>query len=69
VTGAIVIDSSSSWRRKVTAVLVMAAVTPPAVAIIARTAVELLGPVVPYAIVALVLLGIYRLVIRDWWWH
>jgi hypothetical protein len=45
----------------------MAAVAPLAVAIAARAAVEVLGPIVPYAIGLLVLLGIYRLVFRNWW--
>lgn len=62
-------SSPSSWRRKVTAVLVMAAVAPLAVAISARTTVALLGPVVPYAVVLLVLIGIVRLVLRGWWWR
>jgi hypothetical protein len=62
-------DSSSSWRRKVTAVLVMAAVAPLAVAVSASATVALLGPVIPYALVLLVLLGIYRLMLRGWWWR
>ncbi len=62
-------SGSSSWQRKVTAVLVMAAVAPLAVAISANATVALLGPIVPYAIVLLVLLGIYRLVLRGWWWR
>lgn len=62
-------DSPSTWRRKVTAVLVLAAVTPLAVAISAQVTVALLGPVIPYAIVLLVLLGVYRLVLRGWWWR
>lgn len=62
-------SGSSGWQRKVTAVLVMAAVAPLAVAISARTTVALLGPVVPYAVVLLILVGVYRLVLRGWWWR
>ena len=62
-------SGSPGWQRKVTAVLVMAAVAPLAVAISARTTAALLGPVVPYAVVLLVLIGIYRLVLRGWWWR
>lgn len=62
-------SNPSNWMRKVTAVLVMAAVAPLAVAIAARTAVDVLGPVMPYAIGLLILLGIYHLVFRGWWWR
>lgn len=62
-------SGSSGWQRKATAVLVMAAVAPLVVAVSAHATVALLGPIVPYAIVLLVLLGIYRLVLRGWWWR
>jgi hypothetical protein len=62
-------SGSPGWRRKVMAVLVMAAVAPLAVAISTRTTVALITPVVPYAITMLVLIGIYRLVLRGWWWR
>jgi hypothetical protein len=45
----------------------MAAVTPLVVAVTARTAVDLLGPVVPYAIGLLVLLVLYRLLFGARW--
>lgn len=61
--------SPSSLRRKVTAVLVMAAVAPLAVAVSAQVTVALIGPLVPYALVLLVLIGIYRVVSRGWWWR
>lgn len=59
----------SNWWRKVTAVLVMAAVAPLAVAVSAHATVALITPIVPYAITVLVLIGIYRLVMRGWWWR
>lgn len=60
-------DRAPNWRRKVTAALIMAAVTPLVVAVTARTAVDLLGPVVPYAIGLLVLLVLYRLLFGARW--
>ncbi len=59
----------SGLRRKATAVLIMAAVAPLAVAISAQVTVALIGPLVPYALVLLMLIGIYRVVTRGWWWR
>lgn len=61
--------SSRGWWQKVMAVLVMAAVAPLAVAISAHVTVALIEPLVPYALVLLVLIGVYRLVTRGWWWR
>jgi hypothetical protein len=61
--------SPSGWRGKVTAVLLMATVAPLAVAISAQVTVALIGPLVPYALVLLMLIGVYRVVTRGWWWR
>jgi hypothetical protein len=62
-------SNPSGWRQKVTSVLVMAAVAPLAVAISAQVTIALIGPLVPYALVLLVLIGAYRVVTRGWWWR
>lgn len=64
------VPAPGSWRRKAIGGLLLIAFLPLLLVVeiratneAARAVIELLGPIIPYVVVVLVLVGIYRLVL------